>query len=257
MLSADDLVWLKDNYPALRYDGHTIQGRINFDMSYDPKTGQYVYFPEAVDTLKPGVIHHMDDYLVRLTWVRNGLRYPVANELENKIKSVATDRNLSNNDLHLSGNGDLCLAAPQDLSIDFSEEFSLQLFIQRYLLPYLFLQTHFKESGEWAWDTSEHGLAGIFGWSHKHSDSASKERTLKEIGEHIQVDYATNILRKIRKDYYKGHMPCLCDSNNPPKRIRDCCPNAQLGLNEIRKELILVLLKRVGSWPVSAQLQSS
>lgn len=245
MYTKDDLAWLAQSYPSLSHSADVITGRLRYSMLYDPSNKSCTINPSPSDRLSPGVIYHADDYSVKLEWnQRRG--YPVCYVSDNKIKAVAASRSMPLVDIHMYTNGALCVATPQELDLLVEAGFSLQSFIERYLIPYLFLQTHFRKSDSvWVWEPESHGISGIVGWYYLHRGDYDKnklvELTLKHVAAYISPEMRDTLAAKLRRGAYKGHMPCLCGSID--KKMRNCCPRALYGVNELRKVLISLLVE--------------
>lgn len=244
MYTTDDLAWLAQNYPSLSHSAGVITGRLRYSMLYDPSDKSCTLNPSPSDRLKTGIIYHADDYSVEIEWdQRRG--YPVCYVTDDKIKGVATSRGMPLVDIHMYTNGALCVATPQELDLSVEAGFSLQSFMVRYLIPYLFLQTHFRKNNEWVWEPESHGISGIVGWYYLHRGDYDTnklvELTIKHVATYISVEMRDALLLRLRHGAYKGHMPCLCGSVD--KRMRDCCPRALYGLNELRKVLIALLIE--------------
>lgn len=244
MFIEDDLAWLAKCY-HLSHNAGVVTGRLRYSMLYDPSDKTCTLNPSPSDILKPSVIYHADDYSVKLEWDRHR-GYPVCYLNDDKIKSVAISRSMPLVDIHMYVNGALCVATPQELDLSVEAGFSLQLFMERYLIPYLFLQTHFRKSNSvWVWEPESHGISGIVGWYYLHRGDYDinklVELTLKHVEAYISTEMRDELVSRLRRGAYKGHMPCLCGSHN--KKMRNCCPRALYGVNELRKALISLLIE--------------
>jgi hypothetical protein len=244
MYRADDLVWLAQSYPSLNQSNGIITGRLRYSMLYDPSDKSCTLNPSPSDSLKPGVIYHADDYSVKLEWDRRR-GYPVCYVNDDKIKAIAASRSIPLIDIHMYPGGALCVATPQELDLLVEAGFSLRSFMERYLIPYLFLQTHFRKSDSvWVWEPESHGISGIVGWYYLHSADYDKnklvELTLKHVAAYISTEMRDTLAARLKRGAYKGHMPCLCGSTT---KMRNCCPRALYGINELRKALITLLVE--------------
>jgi hypothetical protein len=74
--------------------------------------------------------------------------------------------------MHLNPDGRVfCLATPQELELSFASGFTIETYFNRFLIPYLFLQTHYRKTGDWLWDTASHGLVGVLEWYELGADA--------------------------------------------------------------------------------------
>jgi hypothetical protein len=168
VFSRKDLGWLKASPYGLKHTKGKLSGRLYFDMTYNPGDGSYAIWPEAKDPLQQGIIHHSDDYEISIFLSSPADTVPTCVELGAKIAETAPSKGLPVVELHLSGDHNFCLAAPQDIQIAFGNGFSLRRYIEEFVIPFLFQQAHFHEHGVSAWSPAVHYSAGIFGWYHAH-----------------------------------------------------------------------------------------
>jgi hypothetical protein len=234
MFSVSDYQWLQASRYALTSADGTLTGRLHFDMAYDPADNSCTINPSPSLLLEKGVIHHVDEYEVKIAWDAIA-PWPLCYEKSGKILALARERQMPLSDLHVNSSGDFCLAPFQDLHLDFDDGFTIQLYIEKYVIPFLFQQTHFRKKGQWAWPPAEHGAAGMYTWYAEHAADAQALRvTIDYLARQLKVQNTT-VVKMIRRRPYKGHMKCLCDSG---KRIRKCCPAALYAYNALRRDLI-------------------
>jgi len=242
MLSSGDISWLRDNYPSLRYNGIEIKGELPFRMSFDRTSGAYTLFPPSSHALDENMVYETDSYEIAVRQARGDL-IPSSYELSGKIAASARTHKVTNiADMHVNPDGDFCLAPPQQISLTFSSTFSIKTYFEEYLIPFLFLQTHYRKTGKWAWSTSGHGLSGILEWyqtqgSHINPTTA-KRLTLENAERYKNTPEMRVLLKKLKTGPYKGHMTCLCGGKH---KIRNCSKNAQYALNSLRKDIITML----------------
>lgn len=254
MFSGDDEIWLKNAHPSLKLVNNRtgIVGRLQIDMLYNESTNKYTLSPKDSAKLQPGVIYIVDDYMLEIEWP-SGQAYPKCFEIDGKIEEVSKRRGVKlGGDMHINPTsnlmrtGDFCLAAPQEIELAFGKGFTLQIYIDKFVIPFLFLQSHYSKTGLWAWRTEGHGLAGVFSWYNSKYDQCDTEVAKKLTIQHAYRNMLVGIKRdellaRLLRGPYKGHMPCLCQFGAPHK-IRNCCPEALYGLNRLRKEMINTLL---------------
>jgi hypothetical protein len=240
MLNQDDIDWLVQNHPSLHYDGIRITGEINFRMSYNRSTRLYAYPAPASDSLDEDTIFMIDTYQIRIEPAVGGGLTPRCYEDGSRIQATSHNRATSLHDMHVNQGGDFCLATPQELSLEFKNGLSLKAYIEKFVIPFLFLQAHFQRTGEWAWQTAGHGLAGILEWYQSREQKTEEARLLtlgfaKAYKNDVGMD---EVLKRLKRGVYKGHMPCLCGEKH---KIRNCSKDALCALNELRKDIINLL----------------
>jgi hypothetical protein len=198
-----DLQWLQQNHPALFFfrsarativEGvlsfnHTDQsGRVAIDDSYSIK----IVIPDARD------------------------RSPYAYETGGRLKGVMKERRLKDlADLHCYKTGKLCLAAPQELTLEFLRDPSLERFIEGYLVPFLYSQSYYAQNnGNWLWPHWRHDAKGLLDWfdDNAHVDGAARE-TVREL-RRLKTEASIGVLaRGARPDSFNRRARCLCGRN--------------------------------------------
>lgn len=242
MLSSSDVSWLQAHYPSLHYNGIEVKGELPFRMSYHRTSGNYTLFPPASHALDESMTYETDSYEIAIKQAR-GASAPLSYDLSGRIAAAARNHQVSKMaDMHINTGGDFCLAPPQQISLAFSPNFSLKVYIEEYLIPFLFLQTHFRKTGHWAWATSGHGLSGILEWYQTkglHTNPATAKQLTLESVAHYKSELQDTLLQRLKAGSYKGHMPCLCGGQH---KIRNCSRDAQYALNSLRKDIIHLLI---------------
>lgn len=232
--SSADLEWLKGTGFPFALNGGEITLKTRFRMSYNPDTREYAINPDNDKMLIKPWIYHGDEYAILIRWPHNQ-PYPNCYESgTNKILSHVNKIHRAPGDMHINPNGSLCLAPPQDLDMRFSKSFSLEVFIEEYVIPYLFSQTHFRKTGDWPWPPASHGASGPLEWYWQYEGDDLATATQLTARHLIVSGGLTDAqVRELLKKRYKGHRPCLFHKEKEGRRIRDCCPEALCGLNKL------------------------
>lgn len=238
--SSVDLAWLKRTGFPFTLNGGEITLRVRFRMSYNPTTREYSINPDNKKILDKSWIYHGDEYAIRIRWPYDQ-PYPNCYESDtNKILDQAKKANLIPGDVHINPDGSLCLAPPQDLDMRFSDAFSLEAYVENYLIPFLFSQTHFRKTGDWPWPPAGHGASGPLEWYWKYEGDDPTTATQLTAHHLIRSGGLTETrVKELLKKRYKGHKPCLFHAET---RIRDCCPEALYGLNKLIENRHMVSL---------------
>ncbi len=230
MWTADDLAWLAANYPQLREtESGTIEGRLSFQMLRSD--GRYFVNPSSFqvqDSAPSDYLYVCDTYKIRISWHR-GRRVPLAYETGGKLAGVAMRLNKSLVDMHQLGDGSLCLAAAMDLERAFREKCSLATYIEEFLVPYLFAQSHYAKTQEWLWGELSHGSLGLLEWLGRRTDC--DERDVRATYEHLMRLGDSDKIRQLLSTRCRGHHPCPCGSN---RKTRKCHPEVLRAIGLLR-----------------------
>ena len=107
---------------------------------------------------------------------------------------------------HKMSDETLCLAAPLEIKIKFTQSQSLVGFIEMLLIPYLFSFSYFTQYGEMPYGELAHGGPGILDYYSQLFDVSSDINSL-------------SLIKILVEDNYRGHQACPCGSG---KRLRYC-----------------------------------
>lgn len=203
-----DLEWLRENYRSLFYfrsGGSTIiEGTLSFSRAYKGVTRTDAYsisidLPDVTDKL------------------------PKVFEKGGRLKSVQEKHGLKKlADLHCYSSGELCLAAPQQLTLTFLPKPSLSQLIEVYVVPFFYSQSYYEEYTEWPWPHLPHDARGLLAWFHENADmSGAASETIKELRK-LKTKAATETLaRGARADSFNPRARCLCGRK---KSYLECHP---------------------------------
>lgn len=204
-------------------------------MVYDPLSGQYSINPPAIEDANSHLIYHEDSYRVSVDL--NTVRpYPATREISDKILTTLESKKLTRPDLHLNSDSTFCLEAIQELERAFQDGFSIGKYVNQFLIPFLFEQTHFRLTGQWAWKPLPHFEAGPLEWYYLKGAQNSVDDAILT----IRAIAATqtnprDFLNIITKRQIKRLDRCFCRSG---KAIIHCCPNSMYGYKKLRKVLL-------------------
>ena len=110
-ITDNDRKWVKDHYPDLTFHGESplvLSGTLKFDMLYDPDNEEYVINPWDGHQFQGERIR--DSYDVEIRFEKS--RYsslPQVFERGGRLERIAQERNLMREDMHINGNGAVCL----------------------------------------------------------------------------------------------------------------------------------------------------
>lgn len=129
---------------------------------------------------------------------------------------------------HRYTNGQFCLASDLELKMFFSQSEDICLFVEKYIIPYLYTYRYYKEYGVYPYGDRSHGVMGNIEY-------------LKDLFVVENWDQVFNLIFFIIQSPYRGHLMCPCGSGN---RIRNCHGSVlkqmmTAGLREECKEILL------------------
>ena len=128
------------------------------------------------------------------------LALPTVKELSNCIDDLYT---------HRYPNGYLCLASNLELKMHISKNHDISIFVDKYVIPYLYTYKYFKEYGIYPYGERSHGMMGDLEY-------------LKDLFCVDNWKQVFDIMMFTTQSSYRGHLLCPCGSG---KRIRNCHGN--------------------------------
>jgi hypothetical protein len=231
--TATDLRWLKANYPSLEPTAPgVLEGNLKFRMlhadglNYIKPNGPMLTAKRASGT------YIIDNYSVKVQW-KNHSFFPNVYETGGRIEQVAKAKSKDMLDMHIhTSSGSLCLAGTLDLIEAFINKCSLQRYIEEFLIPYLFAQTHYAATGDWLWGELSHDFWGHLELLGRHPNPrlAEIQATFKLIVDRVGPEIAAKLF-SVR---CRWHHPCPCGSGS---RNSDCHPDIKEAINLIRGEI--------------------
>jgi len=140
-----------------------------------------------------------DEFEVEIMFPVDGMdKVPSAKEIGGRIP-----RDI---DYHVARDGIMCLGAPLDIRRKFKEQPSLQSFIDKVLIPFLYSFRFKQEHGYMPYGELSHGGKGIIEYYRELFDTDSELKALE-------------LLKILVEDNYRGHIPCPCSRG---ERLRNC-----------------------------------
>ncbi|OGK38782.1 hypothetical protein A3F32_01910 [Candidatus Roizmanbacteria bacterium RIFCSPHIGHO2_12_FULL_42_10] len=237
-IKKDDRQWLHANYPTLRTDKDSnecpkIAGLLKIDMVYQ-EGKPYVIKPEQEHIATGRRIQ--DEYEIDIIFKSSEHSdLPQVYEKGNRIASVAADRKLRLENLHVNPDGSACLCLNIQENDYLPNGFNLKDFFHILVIPFFYAQSYFEKYKIWPWGQYAHGTLGFFEWYLKLHD-VTKEKVNEFIGylsnrydwQSLQTYLAPN--KKV-----KGHHACLCNSS---EKFRNCHRDVLHGIWKFKQDLI-------------------
>lgn len=235
MWSNEDLLWLRKSYPGLKpTTPGVIEGTISFRMLHYAKENHVNPNQTFVTQgLLDGGVYISDSYQIRLEWLKNGC-YPSALETGGRIDAIGKKFKKSVADTHRNTDGkdSLCVADPMELLTEFIEKFNLKSYIEGFLVPYLFGQSHYAKTKIWLWGELSHGYWGHLEWLGRKKEFALID--IKGVVMHIVDEIGVERTVSLFSKRCRSHHPCPCGS---AKQTRFCHPDIKDAISRIRGEL--------------------
>ena len=230
MLSDADAQWLKAHQPELeQVEDGIVKGVIHFAASL--VSGQLVIDPDPASLVKADYArnYRTDSYEVEINW--NGPQ-PKLKEIGGRIRAAAIRHRKEPRDLHINDDGTACVAADQDLEVSRRAGLTLPLYIESYVVPFLYGESYFEDSGTWPWNELSHGPWGLLDWLGRKPQITSRDvaDTLRDLRRRIG-DAET---KRLISQRCRGHRPCPCGSG---RKARNCHPYVKTAIARIRSEL--------------------
>lgn len=199
-LTAKEATWLATEQPGLmqfkRPTCTVIEGRFRFHLTHKSVTIK-------------------DTYDIRLELPHDGKR-PRVKETGGRIKAVyATHPEFkSPADIHAFDNWNLCLAAPQEITLVYLSNPNIKLFFERYLAPFFYSQSFFEKNRDWPWPHLRHNTNGIVDWFVDNQNvSGAIGETVRELvklakdGRSLAMTLVENAMKH---DSFNPRGRCLC-----------------------------------------------
>jgi hypothetical protein len=230
--TAPELDWLNEYYPGLRQTAPgVLEGPLSFQMIH--LAGVHYLQPDSefvARHLSDG-IYICDTYQVKIIF-RDGWAWPIVYEVGGRIRETAKHYGKQIIDMHMYSSGCLCLASTMALDRAFQAGFSLPVYIDEFVVPYLFAQSYYAAEQIWLWGELRHGYLGLLDWLGMLDDYDDDDirHTIESINSLPDKANRTKGKEIIGKRC-RGHKPCPCESG---KQCRYCCPQVQLAISRIR-----------------------
>lgn len=144
-LTNTDLLYLRENYPSLRYSvgDNIISGTLFYDLSYQG-------------------VRIKDSYNIQFELSSNDNSIlPIVNETEGKILSIAKRKRIPESELHLNNTqGELCIIIPPKEKEKYPDGFNLKIFLG-HIEEHLYWISFYDRYEKPPWKDQAHGTEGF------------------------------------------------------------------------------------------------
>ena len=228
MFKEINLDWFKTKYPSLSLneDRTKISGIIEFVCAYNPEREQFLDISSGnINTI--GGIVLSGKYNVEIKEADDNLRRLPALFLDPKEVELSVNCHINIKDKSA------CLCGPMEEADFFDQKITINTYLDRLVLPFLYGQVYYDRYKSWPWPEYSHGAIGALESYSLCNDSSFAGYFLTR----LQQDVSTWIRIRpllIQKKEIKGHAICICGSQN---FIRRCHPAIWRILNQLRLDL--------------------
>jgi hypothetical protein len=234
IISDEDQDWIHTIYPRLEFKGgqppRSLVGLLDFD--YAPPQRSSAMTDKGSDTSRI-----RDSYNIQVLFDEPRPAYsflPAVREIDGRIEKSGQMHGITSPlDMHITSQGQMCPCAPLEESRYLPDGFSLDQYISRLIVPFLYGQSFFERYGVWPWGTRSHGLPGFLESYAELSSSGTVDpfkarRQLESVIESKNDSSAERIRKALEAATPPhGHMLCPCGSG---RRFRECHAQAFQGL---------------------------
>lgn len=229
VISDNDLPWLNQLYPELKLTNeNTVTGNLKFKATYCASSNFFqIIYPDSENSI--GGIEIDDNYNLTIKAREpsnpTGLKLPAVLIDKGRFELIE-DRHI--NDFDKSA----CLCGPVEEQLFISNGYTLQGFIEKLVVPFLYEQTFFSLYDEWPWGEYGHGAIGALESYLENKNGILFESIISNLLNDSNWQRLKQLLTG--KNGIKGHFDCYCGSGAP---IRNCHANDLSRLNKIKSEL--------------------
>ena len=196
-LDNKDVEFIETRYPTLKIlqkDPLRIAGILKF----------YAKFQE---------IEMRDEYEIEIESLE-GRVFPRIRETGNKIANTAQSKGKLLEDMHIntSDASAVCLCPPIEEKLYEKQAISVRQFIEKYILPFFYEQSYFRENGEWPWGEYGHGIIGVLESYLDYVDNEETIRIFLRVLEEYCVKYGVNFnfyREQLKQRQIKGRNYCF------------------------------------------------
>jgi hypothetical protein len=247
VISSEEQEWIHSNCPRLRFDGGSpplrLSGLLDFDFTYDGPLalGIAMSFPDFDSQIR-------DSYDIEVFFDKPPRPYskiPRIRETGGRIETTRRQRGIIHpGDMHIIDDGDICLCTPVDEPLYFTDGFTLDQYITKLVIPFLYGQAFFEKYGVWPLEGRGHGVIGIL---ESYAEAAGRGQKLDPLQVKSMLDIADNkSIAPVHDNIVRSHLilegsvlpnadeKCVCGSG---KRFGNCHPQAYKGILLLWRDL--------------------
>lgn len=235
-ISRDSIAWLARYYPGMRVtSANAISGTLQFRAEKDGP-GKVRIYHDAVPSTETGKTYIDDEYELDIRFAVRpyGVVWPHVKETGCRLQRRAEAAGKSILYFHVfPTNGELCLAALQDVARIMQADSSLKNFFEALLIPNLYYHSYSERFGSEPWPGRAHDYTGLLENVPGKEESTLWDIVISSIA-HQDLRFLWR-LQNLPRDL-KPNSPCFCGSG---KKIKRCGHHlkAMAGANALRRRL--------------------
>ena len=231
----EDRKWIEGHFPNLIFrDGSplVLAGMLKFDMLYNSRDEKYVINPGDGADLKGERIR--DSYYVEIRFKTSEFSsLPQVYECGGRVEKVARERKLKLIDLHVNGNGAVCLCLKMEEKKYLPNGFNLCDYFQNLVIPFFYAQSFFEKHNRWPWGEYSHEDLGYLEGYESIDSKESVLECVKLLKKYPRWAEYEKLLKEKGKLKIHRHY-CFCRSG---RKIRKCHPRVFQGLCKLKEDI--------------------
>jgi hypothetical protein len=225
VLKTEDEHWLRDSYPGLTLDGKSVSGHVKFNATYNREFNRFLILADGViDTV--GGLALSGEFRIRIK--------ERADKTASALPAVYVEEVDVVPERHFNpADRSACLCSSLEETDFFQPEFQFRLFLEQLVVPFLYGQISYSQTGRWPWSEYAHGAIGLLESYSDIADRSKAEDCLRRLAHDRNVWPSIKAALQ-QKPYIKGHTPCFCPKMD---KIRRCHPKALRGVLELQRDI--------------------
>jgi hypothetical protein len=227
LISDKDKDWLTQKYPKLKPTPNEISGEIEFTGNYNSEKNCFRILNDSESNHEVGGITLRGKFRIRIQERENKYLSQLPAVYVEGVDPLPS-RHFNQTDKSA------CLCSPLEEEEFLSQGFSLQLFLQKLVIPFLYGQIFYSNKGYWPWTEYSHGVVGLLESYLKVNDPSKAQDCLNKLSRQDKPGWERVKLALRQKSEIKGHTPCFCPKTD---HIRRCHPAAWKGVSKLRQDI--------------------
>lgn len=225
MLQGDDKCWLSLAHPRLLIDGNAVAGPINFRAAYDAHKNMFLILQDGQVGACEAVVLS-GEFRVRIE-ERGDRSISALPALFVEDMEPIPDRHYSQADKSA------CLLSPLEEGDFLNPDFSIKVFIDRLVIPFLYGQVFYSLHQRWPWSEYSHGVTGLLESYAALGDPSHVQQCLDQLSRDLRAWRRIRALL-LQRHCIRGHVQCSCNRRG---HFRRCHPNAFRGMQLLQDDV--------------------
>jgi hypothetical protein len=226
MLTSEDVKWLSDDYPSLKYADGKVSGTLEFIAAYNKDSNRFLNIKNGI-TDEVGGLRLSGKFVVSIE-ERAETPYSKLPALYIEGIDPIPARHFNRTD------NSACLGTPLEEEEFLEPNFSFQKYLEELVIPFLYGQVYYSANQSWPWFDYDHGGIGLiqsFCKIHQEFDEPSITGLLS----YLKKDAHWSLFKEILTLPRPSKRLCPCGLAN---KLRDCHPEIMDGMNKLKSAII-------------------